>query len=122
MKFIKRIEDSCQWTIKCYFFIVLMINTCQGQNEFVGPIEKKFISIKGQRLTGAVNATFTVTSPLECAWLCMENRACISYNLIRDGKRITCELNSNGLTDAFVPDAKATYHCKYSLHNIHASI
>ena len=98
--------------------LVLIFNMCLFNMGYCNSFQIKklckiFKIIKESRLSGHVMSTFNASSSFECATACTHEMSCISYNLIKDNGVKICELNSNGLDDVFVADARSTYSGLY---------
>ena len=79
-----------------------------------------FVNNPSQRLNGAVLVTFMVLSPTECAYQCINNQDCYSFNFATsslDG-RYSCELLN---TDKFFNSDDLVCHAGFDHYNIKVS-
>ena len=70
-----------------------------------------FASVPGYTLVNHVIATHTVTCPIDCAWECLRDARCRSFNYANSGK--TCELSDQSKATApndFVLRKGITYY------------
>ena len=76
-----------------------------------------FVNNPSHRLNGAVLVSFMVLSPIECAYQCIHNQDCFSFNFAAtslDGRH-SCELLN---TDKFLNSDDLLYHAGFDHYNI----
>ena len=76
-----------------------------------------FVNNPSQRLNGAVLVIFLVLSPTECAYQCINNQNCYSFNFATtslDGRH-SCELLN---TDKFLNSDDLVCHASFDHYNI----
>ena len=79
-----------------------------------------FVNNPSQRLNGAVLVSCLVLSPTECAYECIKNQDCYSFNFgatSLDGRR-SCELLN---TDKFFNTDDLVFHADFNHYNIKVS-
>ena len=80
-----------------------------------------FVNNPSQRLNGAVLVSFMVFSPTECAYQCINNQDCYSFNFATtscDGRH-SCELLN---TDKFLNSDDLFFHAGFDHYNIEVSV
>ena len=76
-----------------------------------------FVNNPSHRLNGAVLVSFMVLSPIECAYQCIHNQDCFSFNFAAtslDGRH-SCELLN---TDKFLNSEDLVCHAGFDHYNI----
>ena len=80
-----------------------------------------FVNNPSQRLNGAVLVTFMVLSPTECAYQCINNQDCYSFNFAAtslDGRH-SCELLK---IDKFLNSDDLVCHAVFDHYNIKVNV
>ena len=80
-----------------------------------------FVNNPSYRLNGAVLANFMVLSPTECAYQCINNQNCYSFNFAAtslDGRH-SCELLN---TDMFINSDDLVCHAGFDHYNIEVRV
>lgn len=111
--------------------ISLMFETCiytsigtqnfRRDGEHNGVNFAHFVKNPSHRLNGAVLVSFMVFSPVDCAYQCINNQDCHSFNFAAtslDGRH-SCELLS---TDMFLNSDDLVSHAGFDHYNIKVSV